>query len=190
MTKEEIAQNKQFLLFPQCFLLLVIGYHSIIEIFYFLTKYVQSRLLQHCRMRERVKRDFWHFKRDLLDKHCIWKSVKYMYYKETTIISNQILSYRCILTHLQHLQRTTFDNIVEKGDTAHNKQLLLWPQSFQLHSIIVLSFTENFHIFIFMPSCFQIFFLTLNFSQWIKQIPSRRSNFWFICSRQLFNKYG
>ena len=28
--------------------------HSIIEIFYFLTKYVQSRLLQNCRMRERV----------------------------------------------------------------------------------------------------------------------------------------
>ena len=29
--------------------------HSIIEIFYFLTKYVQSRLLRNCRMRERVK---------------------------------------------------------------------------------------------------------------------------------------
>ena len=40
VTKEEITQNKQ---------------HSIIEIFYFLTKYVQSRLLQNCRMMERVK---------------------------------------------------------------------------------------------------------------------------------------
>ena len=29
--------------------------HSIIEIFFFLTKYVQSRLLQNCWMREKVK---------------------------------------------------------------------------------------------------------------------------------------
>ena len=29
--------------------------NQIIEISYFLTKYVQSRLLQNCRMRERVK---------------------------------------------------------------------------------------------------------------------------------------
>ena len=47
VAKEEIAQNKQFLLLPQCFPLLVIGYP--------LTKYVQSRLLQNCPMRERVK---------------------------------------------------------------------------------------------------------------------------------------
>ena len=48
MTKEEIAQNKQFILLPQCFPLLVIGYP-------FFTKYVQSRLLQNCCMSERVK---------------------------------------------------------------------------------------------------------------------------------------
>ena len=42
MTKEEIAQNKHFLLLPQCFQLFVIVIHSIIEIFYLLTKYVQS----------------------------------------------------------------------------------------------------------------------------------------------------
>ena len=53
MTKEEIAQNLQFLRLPQCFSLFVI--HSIMEIFYVLTKYVQSRLLQNCRMREWVK---------------------------------------------------------------------------------------------------------------------------------------
>ena len=53
--KEEIAQKKQFLLLPECFPLLVIGYHLIIEIFYFLTKYVKSHLLQNCPMRERVK---------------------------------------------------------------------------------------------------------------------------------------
>ena len=55
VTKEEIAQNEQFLLLPQCFPLLVIGYpYSIIEMFYLLTNYVQSLLLQNCRMRERV----------------------------------------------------------------------------------------------------------------------------------------
>ena len=62
VTKEEIAQNKQFLHLPQCFPLKV---HSIIKIFYFLPKYVQSRLLQNCPMRERVKVQFllmasWH----------------------------------------------------------------------------------------------------------------------------------
>ena len=56
VTKEEIAQNEQFLLFATMFSTFshkVI--HSIIEIFHFLTKYVQSCLLQNCRMRERVK---------------------------------------------------------------------------------------------------------------------------------------
>ena len=52
VTKEEIAQNKQFLLLPQCFPLI----HPIKEIFHFLTKYVQSRLLQNLRMRERVNK--------------------------------------------------------------------------------------------------------------------------------------
>ena len=47
VTKEEIAQNVNF-----SFCHKVI--HSIMEIFYVLTKYVQSRLLQNCRMRERV----------------------------------------------------------------------------------------------------------------------------------------
>ena len=52
VTNEEIAQNKQFLLLPQCFPLLVIGYpFNYIEILYFLTKYVQS-LLQKCRISE------------------------------------------------------------------------------------------------------------------------------------------
>ena len=57
VTKEEIVQNEQFLLFPQCFPLLVIaGYHRSFSIF--LTKYVQSLLLQNCRMRERVMQSF------------------------------------------------------------------------------------------------------------------------------------
>ena len=55
VTKEEIAQNVQFLLLPQCFPLFVIGYPFNYGDFYVLTKYVQSRLLQICRMRERVK---------------------------------------------------------------------------------------------------------------------------------------
>ena len=55
MTKQEIAQNEKYLLLPQCFPLLVIGYSLNYRDFLFLTKYVQSRLLQNCRMRERVK---------------------------------------------------------------------------------------------------------------------------------------
>ena len=59
----------KFLLLPQCFPLLVID--SIIAVFYFLTKYVQSRLLQNCRMRESVKevllwRGIIYIKRNLL----------------------------------------------------------------------------------------------------------------------------
>ena len=54
--KEEIAHDEQFLLLQQCFQLLVIGYpFNYLEIFHFLTKYVQSRLLQICCMWERVK---------------------------------------------------------------------------------------------------------------------------------------
>ena len=55
MTKEEIAQNEHFLLLPQCFPLLFIGYPFNYRDFLFLTKYVKSRLLQICHMRERVK---------------------------------------------------------------------------------------------------------------------------------------
>ena len=55
VSKEGIAQIEQFLLLPQCFPLLVIGYPFNYRDFQFLTKYVQSRLLQNCRMRERVK---------------------------------------------------------------------------------------------------------------------------------------
>ena len=55
VTTEEIAQNEQFLLLPQRFPLLVIGYPFNYRLFFhLLTKYVQSRLLQNCRMRERV----------------------------------------------------------------------------------------------------------------------------------------
>ena len=50
-TKEEIAQNKQFLLLPQCFPLLVVGYPFNYKDFLFFDK---SRLLQNCRMRGRV----------------------------------------------------------------------------------------------------------------------------------------
>ena len=42
VTKEEIAQNKQFLLLPQCFPLLVIGYPFNYRDFLFLSKYTQS----------------------------------------------------------------------------------------------------------------------------------------------------
>ena len=55
VTKEEMAQNEQFLLLPQCFPLLVMGYPFNDRDILFLTKNTRSCLLQNCRMRERVK---------------------------------------------------------------------------------------------------------------------------------------
>ena len=37
------------------------------------------------------------------------------------------------------MQQTTFDNIVTKGEIAHNEQILILPQFFQLISIITFS---------------------------------------------------
>ena len=37
------------------------------------------------------------------------------------------------------------ENIVAKGEIAHNKQLLPFLQQFQLYSVILLSFEEIFH---------------------------------------------
>ena len=39
-----------------------------------------------------------------------------------------ILKIALTLTH----QQTTFENIVAKGEIAHDEQFLLWPQCFQL----------------------------------------------------------
>ena len=53
VTKEEIAQNVQFLLLSQCFPLFVIGYPFNYVDFLCFDK---SRLLQNCRMRKRVNK--------------------------------------------------------------------------------------------------------------------------------------
>ena len=45
-----------------------------------------------------------------------------------------------------------FENIVAKGEIAHDQQFLLWPQSFQLYLIIKLSFMEIFQVFVTMFS--------------------------------------
>ena len=51
-----------------------------------------------------------------------------------------------------HREQTTFENIVSKGEIAHNEQLLLLSQCFQLnyifslfiHRIIAVSYTKRF----------------------------------------------
>ena len=45
-----------------------------------------------------------------------------------------------------HQQQTTFENIVGKGEIAHNKQFLLYPQCFQLSEIKVSPFVHIFDI--------------------------------------------
>ena len=43
-------------------------------------------------------------------------------------------------------QQTAFENIVRKGEIAHNEQFLLFPQCFLLNQIIVSPFVHIFDI--------------------------------------------
>ena len=45
-----------------------------------------------------------------------------------------------------HRQQTAFENIVGKGEIAHNEQFLLFPQCFLLNRIIVSPFVHTFDI--------------------------------------------
>ena len=45
-----------------------------------------------------------------------------------------------------HQQQTAFENIVGKGEIAHNEQFLLFPQCFQLNQITVSPFVHIFDI--------------------------------------------
>ena len=49
-------------------------------------------------------------------------------------------------THLTYQQQTAFENIVEKGEIAHNEQFLIFPQCFLLSNIIVSPLVHIFHI--------------------------------------------
>ena len=48
---------------------------------------------------------------------------------------------------LMQQQKTTFANIVAKGDIAHDEHFLFWPQCFQLYLTVDLSFLEIFQVF-------------------------------------------
>ena len=45
-----------------------------------------------------------------------------------------------------HQQQTAFENMVGKGEIAHNEQFLLFPQCFLLNQIIVSAFVNIFDI--------------------------------------------
>ena len=45
-----------------------------------------------------------------------------------------------------HQKQTAFENIVGKGEIAHNEQFLLFPQCFLLNQIIVSPFVHMFDI--------------------------------------------
>ena len=53
---------------------------------------------------------------------------------------------------MTHLQQTNFENIEAKEEIAYDDQFLLWPQCFQLYSVIVLSFMKMFNVFDYMFS--------------------------------------
>ena len=59
---------------------------------------------------------------------------------------------------LTQQQQTTFENMVAKGEIAHDEQFLLWPQCFQLYLTIQLFFMEIFR------------FLSLGFQSHLLQI--------------------
>ena len=61
-------------------------------------------------------------------------------------------AYRCFQTSLQ---QTTFENIVTKGEIAHDVRFLILPQCFQLYSIVVLSFIgfRYFCLYVFQIIC-------------------------------------
>ena len=46
----------------------------------------------------------------------------------------------------------TFENIGAKGEIAYGEQFLLWPQCFQHHLTIKLSFMEIFQVFVIVFS--------------------------------------
>ena len=54
------------------------------------------------------------------------------------------LLHRC--SFWTHQQQTAFENIVEKGEIAHNEQFLLFPQCFLLNHMIVSPFVHIFDI--------------------------------------------
>ena len=43
-----------------------------------------------------------------------------------------------------HQQQTAFENIVGKGEIAHNNQFLLFPQCFLLNQILISPFVDIF----------------------------------------------
>ena len=49
---------------------------------------------------------------------------------------------------MTHLQQTTFENIVTKGEIAQNEQFLLLSHSVQLCSVTIPTTKEIFHIFL------------------------------------------
>ena len=48
---------------------------------------------------------------------------------------------------LMPLQQTTFENIVAKGEIAHDEQFLLLQQCFQFNAIFICLFLEISHMF-------------------------------------------
>ena len=48
-----------------------------------------------------------------------------------------------------HQQQTVFENIVGKGEIAHNEQFLLFPQCFLLNQILLSPFIQIFDISLF-----------------------------------------
>ena len=66
-----------------------------------------------------------------------------------------------------------------KGKIAHDEQFLLWPQCFQLFSIVVLSFIDVFQMLNLMFSKFYANLL------YVGGLIFQRSDFYFIHNREL-----
>ena len=51
-----------------------------------------------------------------------------------------------------HQQQTTFENIVGKGEIAHNEQFFLFPQCFLLNQLVAFPFVHTFDTITFFAA--------------------------------------
>ena len=114
------------------------------EIFYFLTKYIKSRLLQNCRMRERVKGENSSFEQNLIFKHIqcklIFKCLLCTILKFNYFIINPFLLWTRFSSSVNLVH--TEQNSIIKNVSSHGILKLLWRKN-KLLILCKFSFCHN-----------------------------------------------
>ena len=86
-----------------------------------------------------VSKDF--YRRHLKTRACLGMGLKVFILR---VLESQdcVVNPYSMFTRLTYQQQTAFENIVGKGEIAHNEQFLLFPQCFLLNQIIVSPFVN------------------------------------------------